>query len=132
MVALAGTPECLFVRVADWIRADAERKHEPASLAQLDVMQMARDLGVQEADLQWALPHRSDQPGLPTGKMVLRGQEAESVTPLAWEPMRHLVRNCTRCRATGRCRHARATGPEAHAGDVYCANTAAFNEPRQH
>lgn len=132
MAALAGSPECLFVRVADWIKADAARKREPASLARLDVVQMARELGVQEADLHLVLPHLNPHQGVLAGAMTLRELEAESATSASWQPMQYRVRHCTLCRATGRCRYARATGPGAHAGDAYCANAAAFSQPRPH
>ncbi len=126
MAIATNTQSCLFVRVADWIKAEAERKNEFASVMRLDVSQMARELGIGEADLREVLPHGPEHGGTLGLVMAARGLDAEQVAQSQPAMMRRLVRNCTRCRSTGRCRYALAQGAAAHEYSAYCANSEAF------
>lgn len=124
------TPTCLFVRVADWIRRDAEGRRDLASLARLDLPRMAADLDVPEAELRRVLPRSADTAVLFTRALAARGVDPNA---LQADPalLASLVRTCRDCRSTARCRSALAAGDLSDAAH-YCGNAIAFARLTRH
>jgi hypothetical protein len=98
-------PDCLFVRVADWIKADAARRHETPTLSRIDLARMARDLGEDAAALRALVPAGSEAPDLLVRMMRSRGLDPASVQRHDPDLMRGLARTCSRCGVTAHCRH---------------------------
>jgi DNA-binding GntR family transcriptional regulator len=116
----------LIVRVTDWIKADALNRNEIASLARLDLIRMAEDLGVSEAELRAVLPRTSENPELLARSMTVHGLDPAEVMQSDPTTMRRLVTSCARCQATARCRYALAHDTAVQEHPDYCANAEAF------
>jgi len=119
-------PDCLFVRVADWIKADAAHRNETATLSRIDLARMARDLGEDAAVLRTLVPAGSEAPDLLVQMMRLRGLNPATVQRHDPDLMRGLARTCSRCGVTARCRPRLAeatTVPEAY---EFCPNEEAL------
>jgi hypothetical protein len=116
----------LFVRVADWIKADAQSRDEIASLGRVDLIRMARDLGVNEADLRAILPRTSANLELLARSMAMHGLDPGKLMPVDPTAVRQLVATCAKCNATGRCRYALQHGTAMQDHRDYCGNVEAF------
>lgn len=118
----------LLARALDWIKTRSEWQQELGRLTRGDLVLMAADLGLPEADLRSMLPRAADNTVLMDGMLQARGLDPAQVRQHFAALMRELELACSRCHATGRCQRELQAGTAVARCHEFCLNADTMDE----
>lgn len=114
-------------RLLDWIKDRIARDNELATLARADFDQLARDIGVTDADLRDVIPHIGDHSELMDQMIRARGLDPAQMKQSLRSVMRDMEVTCARCGASRTCRRALEAGTAAEFHD-FCGNSPVIDQ----
>lgn len=122
------TDTSLLARAFDWIKARLARDNELATLSHADLLMLADDIGVTEADLRYVVPETGDHSELMDQMMIARGLDPAAVRAALGPLVHDMAITCARCGDVGRCRAELRAGTAAESCPEYCGNAALMSE----
>lgn len=118
----------LVAKAFDWIKARVIRDNELATLSHADLLTLADDIGVTEADLRFVVPDIGDHSELMDQMMIARGLDPDAVRATLGPLMHDMAITCARCGDVRRCRAELKAGTAAETCPDYCGNAALMSE----
>jgi len=118
--------EGLLSRVFSWLVTHRVREGEITALSRADMRELARDIGVSEADLAMMSMDGPDNRALMDQMIRAHGLDPSVIRSLPAALLRDLESTCARCGSKGRCQRDLAAGTAAVHCHEYCGNADAF------
>ncbi len=116
----------LLSRVFSWLVTHHVREGEITALSQADMRDLARDIGVSEADLTTMVTNGSDNRALMDQMIRAHGLDPTVIRSLPSALLRDLESTCARCGSKGRCQRDLAAGTAVVRCQDYCGNADAL------
>lgn len=122
----AAPQDGLLSRVFSWLVTHHVREGEVATLSLADMRDLARDIGVSEADLTTMVTNGTDNRALTDQMIRAHGLDPAVIRSLPSALLRDLETTCARCGSHGRCQRDLAAGTAAVHCPDYCGNADAL------